>query len=132
MNSDHNNFYFAGEEERIFIRKIKSVNRIWGTILMQAFCNTYSDFLMEKTDSCIKNIKSIIINHNKMILNWYETTCKKKSVFKNTCQLNGECQAKHIIYKAILNSNKLNYDKKYCKGSCETTFKKQFANHKII
>ena len=57
---------------------------------------------------------------------------KNLSVFKNTCQLNGECQAKHIIYKAILNSNKLNYDKKYCKGSCETTFKKQFANHRII
>ena len=36
---------------------------------------------------------------------------KNLTVFKNTCQLNGECQAKHIIYKAILNSNKLNYDK---------------------
>ena len=30
-----------------------------------------------------------------------------------------------------MNSNKLNYDEKYHKGSCETTFKRQFANHKI-
>ena len=29
-----------------------------------------------------------------------------------------------------MNSNKLNYEEKYYKGSCETTFKKQFANHK--
>ena len=29
-----------------------------------------------------------------------------------------------------MNSNKLNNDEKYYKGSCETTFEKWFANHK--
>ena len=29
-----------------------------------------------------------------------------------------------------MNSNKFNYDEKYYEGSCETTFKKRFANHK--
>ena len=34
------------------------------------------------------------------------------------------------IYQTSLNSNKLNYEEKYCKGSCETTFKKRLADHK--
>ena len=42
----------------------------------------------------------------------------------------GECQAQNIIYQVSLNSNGLNYDEKYYKGSCDTTFKKRFANQK--
>ena len=38
--------------------------------------------------------------------------------------------SRNIIYQASLNSNKLNCGEKYYKGSCETTFKKRFANHK--
>ena len=82
--------------------------------------------------SCIENIKTIITNHNKTFLNGSETSNKKKCnfIYKNTCPLNGECQSESIIYQASLNSNKLNYDEKCYKGSCEITFKKRFANHK--
>ena len=38
--------------------------------------------------------------------------------------------SRKYYYEASLNSNKRNYDEKYYKGSCKTTFKKQFANHK--
>ena len=69
-----------------------------------------------------------------MILDESETSNKKKCncIYKNTCPLYEECQAENIIYQASLNSNKLNYDKKYYKGSSETTFKKGFANHKKL
>ena len=45
--------------------------------------------------SCTKNIKSIITNHNKTILDESETSNKKKCnwIYKNTYSLNGECQA---------------------------------------
>ena len=68
--------------------------------------------------SCTENIKSIISDHNKTILNKSETLYKKNAPVLN------------IIYQSSLNSNKLNYDEKCYKGSCETTFKKRFANHK--
>ena len=41
-----------------------------------------------------------------------------------------ECEAENITYQASLNSNKLNYDAKHYKDSCETNFKKQSATHK--
>ena len=76
----------------------------------------------------MKNIKYIIANHNKTILNESDTSNKKKCnyIYKSTCSLNGEFQVKNIIYQASLNSNKLNYDEKYYKGSC----KNRFADHK--
>ena len=96
------------------------------------FHNIFNRNNVKVSYSCTKNIKSIITNHNKTILDESETSNKKKCncIYKNTCPLNGECQAENIIYQASLNSNKLNYDGKYYKGSCETTFKKRFANHK--
>ena len=51
-------------------------------------------------------------------------------VLIKTRPLNGECQAEIIIYQGSLNSNKLNYDKKYYNDSSEITFIKQFPNHK--
>ena len=79
-----------------------------------------------------QNIKSIITDNNKTILNKSETLKKKKCscINKNTHPLNGECLAKNIIQQASLNSNKPNYDEKYYKDSCETIFKKPFASHK--
>ena len=96
------------------------------------FHNIFNRNNVKVSYSYIKNIKSIIPNHNKTILNESETSNKKKCncIYKNTCPLNGECQAENIIYQASLNSNKLNYDEKYYKGSWETTSKKRFANHK--
>ena len=90
------------------------------------FHNIFNGNSVKVSYSCTKKIKSIITNHNKMILNESETSNWKKcnSIYKNACPLNGECQTENIIYSASLNSNKLNYDKKYHTGSCETTFRK--------
>ena len=61
--------------------------------------------------SCTKIIKSIITNHNKTIVNNSETLNKKNT----TVLLKTHAHS--------LNSNRLNYDEKYYKDSCETTFK---------
>ena len=78
------------------------------------------------------NIKKVITTHNKTILDnskkLNKTKCKR--VNKNTFPLNREYQVENIIYQASLNSNKPYFDEKYDKGSCETTFKKWFTNHK--
>ena len=75
---------------------------------------------------------SNISNHNKTIPNKSETLNKIKCncINKNARRVNGDYQAKNIIYQASLKSNKLNYDEKYYIGSCETTLKKRFANQK--
>ena len=67
-----------------------------------------------------------------MIFNKSETLNKKKwnCINKNTCPLNGKCQAYNVIYEANLNSNKLNYYEEYYKGSCKPNVKKRFADHK--
>ena len=74
-------------------------------------------------------MNNIITNHNKTILNRNETVNKKNGncISKNTCPLKEECQAENIIFYPVW--NKLNYDKKYYMGSCETTFEKRVANH---
>ena len=78
------------------------------------------------------NIKKVITTHNKTILDnskkLNKTKCKR--VNKNTFPLNREYQVENIIYQASLNSNNPYFDEKYDKGSCETTFKKWFTNHK--
>ena len=77
-------------------------------------------------------MKCIITNHNKTILIKNATLNKKKChcINKTTRPLNRKCQAKNVICRANLNSNKLNYDEKHYKGSCGITFKKRFPNHK--
>ena len=52
-------FYFAAEEKSVIKRK-KSVSLIArGTILIRAFCNTCSNFHMEKTGPCMPKISKI-------------------------------------------------------------------------
>ena len=96
------------------------------------FHNIFNGNSVKVSYSCTRNIKSTIINHNKTILGESEISNKKKCncFYKNTCSLSGEFQAENINYEAGLNSNKLNYDEKYYKSNCETTFKKRFVNHK--
>ena len=79
-----------------------------------------------------KNIKSIISNSNKMILNKRETLNKKNAVVLIKTHPTNECEAENITYQASLNSNELNYDAEHYKDNCETNFKKQFAPHKKI
>ena len=49
---------------------------------------------------------------------------------KVNCPLEQKCLTTNIIYKAKVTSSNQNYQEKVYFGSCETTFKKRFSNHK--
>ena len=79
-----------------------------------------------------RNIKSIINFHNAKIL------FPEKSTEQRTCNclnkvnfpLEQKCLTANIVYKAKITSSNQNYQEKVYFGSCETTFKKRFSNHK--
>ena len=79
-------------------------------------------------NSWTKNIKSIITDGNKTVLNKSETSNKKKCkcINKDPCPLSRECQAENIIYQASLNSSKLNYEEKYHKAVVKPLLKNVF------
>ena len=49
---------------------------------------------------------------------------------KDTYLLEQKCLTTNIVYRAKVTSNNRNYQEKVYFGLCETTFKKQFSNHK--
>ena len=49
---------------------------------------------------------------------------------KANCPLEQKCFTTNIVYKAKVTSSSQNYQEKVDFGSCETTFKKRFWNHK--
>ena len=49
---------------------------------------------------------------------------------KDTCPLPNSCQTKCIIYQANIDCYIAGYKQKLYIGSCETTFKDRFGNHK--
>ena len=49
---------------------------------------------------------------------------------KVNCPLEQKCLTTNIVYKAKVTSSNQNYQEKVYFGSCETTFKKRFSNHK--
>ena len=51
---------------------------------------------------------------------------------KDTCPLPKSCQTKCIAYQANIDCDIAGYKLKYYLGSCETTFKDRFANHKKL
>ena len=73
--------------------------------------------------SCMKNIGSIILAHNRNILNpivqSYGCNCRVKS----SCPLNGECLTPKIIYRADVSNDK-NSEKKLYFGLADTPLKK--------
>ena len=80
---------------------------------------------------CMPNVQSIISRHNKNLLrptdksSSNEDTCNCR--VKNSCPLQGNCLASAVVYKASLDTK--NGQKVYF-GSCATTFKTQYNNHK--
>ena len=81
--------------------------------------------------SCMPNIERIIKGHNNKIMNdtnndnnENKCNCRKK----DECPLNNNCLEKNIIYKATVTTND-NTQVEYI-GSCSTTFKDRYANHK--
>ena len=82
--------------------------------------------------SCTRNIKTIINSHNAKILfpkkSTEQRTCN--CLNKENCPLEQKCLTTNIVYKAKVTSNNENHQEKVYFGSCETTFKKRFSNHK--
>ena len=81
--------------------------------------------------SCMGNMKSIILNHNKKIVNNapqnHDKTCNCNKSNRPNCPLNGNCLQKCVIYQAKIDTvNKTAY---YI-GSTANTFKERFTQHK--
>ena len=83
--------------------------------------------------SCMPKMNSYTYTHNQNVLNdkLNETginNCYYRN--KDTCPLPNSCQTKCIIYQANIDCDIAGYKQKYYLGSCETTFKDHFRNHK--
>lgn len=81
--------------------------------------------------SCMPDMASIINKHNKSILRADSPEpvggCNCRTGL-STCPLNGECLTDNVIYRAEVvtdNDNKLYF------GSCSTTFKERYGDHKM-
>ena len=80
--------------------------------------------------SCMGNMASIILSHNRTILNSdvsLECRCNCRS--RNECPLQNKCLTPKIVYRADIENN-INYGKIFYFGVSETPFKKHFRNHK--
>ena len=79
------------------------------------------------------DMKSYTYMHNHKVLNdkSNETginNCNCRN--KDTCPLPKSCQTKCIVYQANIDCDIAGYKQKCYLGSCETTFKDRFGNHK--
>ena len=80
------------------------------------------------------NIKSIIQDHNKIILkntigNGIQPQCNCR--VKASCPLNGSCLVERSVYQATVTCNdEPDYGEKFYIGLAEPKFKKRYANHK--
>ena len=80
--------------------------------------------------SCMPNMKTIINQHNHKVINkdtnnHDEINCNCRN--KHECPIKDKCQSETLVYKATVNSQRGNVS--YI-GSCESTFKIRFYNHK--
>ena len=73
------------------------------------------------------NIKTKINAHNREIL---RNRPSKNIKHCENCPMNGACLKESLVYYATINCNDKNYQPKLYKGSCETSFKKRYSNHK--
>ena len=82
--------------------------------------------------SCTRNIKTTINSHNAKILFTKKSTEQRtfNCLNKVNCPLEQKCLTINMVYKAKVTSSNQNYQEKVYFGSCETTFKNRFSNHK--
>ena len=83
--------------------------------------------------SCMPNMNCYTYMHNHKVLNDKpnETginNCNCRN--KDTCPPLNSCQTKCIIYQANIDRDIAGHKQKCYLGSCETTFKDRFGNHK--
>ena len=78
--------------------------------------------------SCMKNIKTIISNHNKAQINKSDPTNDSNCNCRNssTCPMNGKCNDHNMIYQAEVTTP--TSTETYI-GLCDTTFKLRYRNH---
>ena len=112
---------------RIFLNLIKKYFP-----LHHKFHKLFNKNTVKVSYSCTRNIKTIINSHNAKILfpkkSTEQRTCN--CLNKVNCPLEQKCLTTNIVYKAKVTSSNQNYQEKVYFGSCETTFKKRFSNHK--
>ena len=77
--------------------------------------------------SCMRNIKTKINAHNRVILRNTPSKNAERCNYqqKENCQMKGDCLKESLVYYATINCNDKNYKPKLYKGSCETSFKKR-------
>ena len=82
--------------------------------------------------SCMPNIKTKIKAHNREILRNTPSKNTKhcNSQQKENCPMKGACLKESLVYCATISCNDENYQPKLYKGSCKTSFKKRYSNHK--
>ena len=82
--------------------------------------------------SCMSNIRTKINSHSRVILPNKPSKNAKCCKFqqKENCPMNGDCLKESLVYYATISCNDKNYKPKLYKGSCGTSFKKRYSNHK--
>ena len=93
------------------------------------FCSLFNRNNLKISYSCMPNIKNILQGHNSRVLNTTEApaklcNCRKK----DACPLKGNCLVSCVVYKAEVNSDE---EKRVYYGSCSSTFKERYSNHKM-
>ena len=96
------------------------------------FVKIFNKSRIEFSYSYMPNIRSKINSRNNKILQPKPTEPQKlcNCLVKEDCPMNGLCLTSGILYQATKNCCDSKYKQKICKGICETTFKKRYANHK--
>ena len=85
--------------------------------------------------SCMANMNSYTYMHNHKVLNDKpnETGINNCNCYnKDTCPLTNSCQTKCITYQDNIDCGITEYKQNCCLGSCGTTFKDHFGNHKKL
>ena len=75
------------------------------------------------------NLKSIINQHNKIVLDLLIDNSKRTCNCREKCPLQEKRLTNNIMYKATLTSNQDNYQHKIYYGITKTKFNLQYENH---
>ena len=79
---------------------------------------------VKKSYSCTKNMKSVMNDHNKKVLNQNRPCPNERKcncIRKELCPQNGNCQVEKIVYKATITCNERTYGEQIDIGIAETT-----------
>ena len=78
--------------------------------------------------SCMNSISSIILGHNKNLLNTNVTQYGCNCWIRKDCPLQNQCLTPNIIYRTDVHCE-ANKDHKFYFGLAQTPFKERFRNH---